>query len=385
MNLNPVFIMLALVLGSAACTPTESGDSDTNDAYGGQATDQGGQSGGDLGQDAAMDGPFDAGIKDLGPTDGQPMAEDSSPDPDIGQPPDGALAPVADADLCPPRATRAQPMVVDRFEDGSPEVEVMADGYRVIAPDGHGALAQHTLAVLPSCHEAIAAEMGYCHPWREAIVHYGRFEPSRAKAEFGVVYMGRSEAALLRLDDPDVWQEPPALCGGQTTLAHESVHTFQPPDLPAWLKEGWADYFGKIIVGGSTYECGATSLCIRPPNPGGRPQPEACPNPMEYWDLSDPDWGVRPDPDDEGGASGQSNKDRYYKTGTCFWQSIREVYGPDVLRVIFRRMHLEPRDDVPIFPFSPETNDLLMRTYFVPITGPEVWALVAPYGVVPAP
>ena len=290
-----------------------------------------------------------------------------------------------DADLCPPMATRPEPTLVDRFEDGSPEVEVGAVGYRVIAPQGHQALAEQALGVLPSCHEAIAEEMGYCHPWTEAVVHYGRFEPSRAKADDGVVYIGRSEESLSRLDDPDAWRAAPAVCGGQSTLGHESVHTFQPADLPAWLKEGWADYFGKVVVDGSTYECGETSVCIRPPNTGGRPQPDECPNPILYWDLSDPSWGERPDPNADRGEGGGSNKDRYYKTGTCFWQSIRDAYGADVLRTIFRRMHLERRDDLPVFPFSRETNDLLMRTYFVPVTGPEVWALVARYGVVPLP
>ena len=293
-------------------------------------------------------------------------------------------SPVADAEFCPPRATKPEPILVKTFEDGSPDTEVVINGYRVIAPEGHQTLAQHTLNVLPNCHDAITEHMGYCHPWQEAIVHYGRFEPSRAKADDGVVYIGRSELSLSRLDDPDVWRALPTLCGGQSTLAHESVHTFQPTNLPAWLKEGWADYFGKIIVGESTYECGEASVCIRPPNTNGRPQPDECPNPIQYWDLSDPNWGARPDPNEKRSEGKQSNKDRYYKTGTCFWQSIRDAYGADVLHTIFRLMHIEQRDDLPVFPFSAETNDLLMRTYFVPITGPGVWALVAPYGVLPA-
>jgi hypothetical protein len=293
--------------------------------------------------------------------------------------------PMADAEFCTPRATRPEPTLVETFEDGSPEVEVIINGYRVIAPEGHQALAQNTMDVLPSCHDAIAEHMGYCHPWREAIVHYGRFEPSRAKADDGIVYIGRPETSLLHLDNPDVWLTLPTLCGGQSTLAHESVHTFQPADLPAWLKEGWADYFSKIVVGGSTYECGETSVCIRPPNTNGRPQPDECPNPIQYWDLSDPDWsGTRPDPNDEEDEGKQSNKDRYYKTGTCFWQSIRDAYGTDVLHTIFRLMHMEQRNDLPVFPFSAETNDLLMRTYFIPVTGPGVWDLVAPYGILPA-
>jgi len=288
-----------------------------------------------------------------------------------------------DAEFCPPRVTRPEPTLVKRFEDGSPDIEMVVNGYRVIAPDGHQDLAQHTLEVLPSCHDAIAEHMGYCHPWQETIVHYGRFELSRAKADDGVVYIGRPEVSLSRLDDPNIWQEFPTLCGGQSTLAHESVHTFQPADLPAWLKEGWADYFSKIIVGGSTYECGEMSLCIRPPNLSGRPHPAECPNPIQYWDLSDPDWGVRPDPNEKRDEGEQSNKDRYYKTGTCFWQSIRDTYGTDVLRTIFRLMHIEQQYDLPVFPFSAETNDLLMRSYFVPVTGPDVWDLVAPYGIIP--
>ncbi len=290
-------------------------------------------------------------------------------------------APVADAEFCPPQATRPEPTLVNRFQDGSPEVETVVNGYRVIAPEGHQALTQHALGVLPNCHDSIAEHMGYCHPWREAIVHYGRFESSRAKADDGVVYIGQPEVSLSRLDNPNVWRELPTLCGGQSTLAHESIHTFQPANLPAWLKEGWADYFSKIVVGGSTYECGEMSVCIRPPNTGGRPQPDECPNPIQYWDLSDPDWGVRPNPNEKRGEGEQSNKDRYYKTGTCFWQSIRDTYGADILRTIFRLMNIEQRDDLPVFPFSAETNDLLIRTYFVPVTGPDVWSLVAPYGI----
>ena len=139
----------------------------------------------------------------------------------------------ANTDFCPPLVTRPEPTLVDTFEDGSPEIEVVVNGYRVIAPEGHQALAQNTMDVLPSCHDAITEHMGYCHPWREAIVHYGRFEPSRAKADDGIVYIGRPETSLSQLDNPDVWQTLPKLCGGQSTLAHESVHTFQPTNLPA--------------------------------------------------------------------------------------------------------------------------------------------------------
>ena len=289
----------------------------------------------------------------------------------------------SDVDLCPPIDQRPEPTLVDRFEDGSPEVEVRSGPFVVLAPEGHEPLAQHALDVLPGCHAVIRSHMGYCHPWREAIVHYGRFEPSRAKAENGVVYIGLSEMSLARLDQANVWRGEPAICGGQTTLAHEIVHTFQPAALPAWLKEGWADYFGQILVGGKTYECGPTSVCVRPPNTGGRPQPDACPNPIEYWDLSDPDWGVRPDPDDdrERAPNAESNKGRYYKTGTCFWQTIRDTYGADAIQMIFRDMYLNPREDLPIFPFSSETNERLMRIYFEPVLGPEVWALVEPYGI----
>jgi hypothetical protein len=376
----PVVIMVCL-----GCTSMTSGDGTTNQgsmdqAMAGSLLDarmMDGAFANDLG--VAIDGAkIDSAVMDIRVND-----EDAMVDVGVGRPDDAAPRPMADADLCPARATRSEPTLVDRFEDGSPELEVAANGYRVIAPEGHQALAEYTLGALPNCHAAIAEHMGYCHPWSEAIVHYGRFELHRAKAEDGVVYIGQPEASLTRLDQPDVWQTLPVLCGGQSTLAHESVHTFQPADLPAWLKEGWADYFGRIVVGGSTYECGETSVCIRPPNTGGRPQPDECPNPVEYWDLSDPDWGTRPDPDDDRGEGGQSNKGRYYKTGTCFWQSIRDAYGPDILRTIFRLMHLNQRDDLPVFPFSAQTNDLLIRTYFVPVTGPEVWALVAPYGVVP--
>jgi hypothetical protein len=301
---------------------------------------------------------------------------------DEGEEEDGSMA---DTELCPPRATRPEQMLFEIFEDGSPEVEVVVNEYKVIAPEDHKALAQNTLGVLPSCYDTIAEHMGYCHPWREVIVHYGRFEPSRAKVDEGVVYIGRPEASLLHLDDPDVWLEFPTLCGGQSILAHESVHTFQPANLPAWMKEGWADYFSKIVVDGSTYECGEASVCIRPLNKDGRSQPDDCSNLIQYWNLSDPEWsGARPDPNDGQGESEQSNKYRYYKTGTCFWQSIRDAYGADVLRTIFRLMHMDQRDDLPVFPFSAETNDLLMRTYFVPVTGPGVWDLVAPYGILPA-
>ena len=100
--------------------------------------------------------------------------------------------------------------------------------------------------------------------------------------------------------------------------------------------------------------------------------------------MSDPDWsGTRPDLSDGQTESEQSNKHRYYKTGTCFWQSIRDTYGVEALHNIFRMMHIEQRDDLPVFPFSPETNDLLMRTYFVPVTGPGIWDLVSPYGIFP--
>ena len=99
--------------------------------------------------------------------------------------------------------------------------------------------------------------------------------------------------------------------------------------------------------------------------------------------MSDPDWGTRPEPgkDREGGTTGQSNKGRYYKTGTGFWQGLRDSFGADALRVVFRRMHLNQRDDLPIFPFSTETNDRLIRAYFEPVLGPDVWALVERYGV----
>lgn len=85
------------------------------------------------------------------------------------------------------------------------------------------------------------------------------------------------------------------------------------------------------------------------------------------------------------GQGGLSNKDRYYKTGTYFWQSLHDVYGAEVLKTVFRRMHVEPREDLPVFPFSSATNDLLIRTYFLPIMEPEVWALVERYGIVPMP
>jgi hypothetical protein len=305
----------------------------------------------------AADDPLDAAHDsvDVGPDDGDP--------------------------ICPGAETRPRPAIIHRFEDGSPEVELQLGRYRVIAPEGHEALIQHALDVLPSCYQAIEALMGHCNPWGESVVHYGRNSVSKGKVDRGVVYIGRTEVALTHLDDASAWAGQPSLCGSQNTLSHEAVHTFQPESLPAWLKEGWAEYFSKIIVSGYTYECSDRSLCRVPPSIGGRPPPEDCPNPIEYWDLSDPDWaGERPGEGEEGR---DSNKSRYYDTGTCFWQSLMEAYGEEQLRLVFQKMHLEPRDDLPNFPFSAEINDRLMRVYFVPVLGESVWPLVARYGVTP--
>ena len=336
-------------------------------------------------QDLGLDGGVgaDAPGRDVGGIDIGALDWGFFPPADGGLPPADAGA--EDDPWCPPRAERPEPTLRDRFEDGSPEISGREGPYRVIAPEGHEALVEHALAALPGCHDFLREQMGYCHPWREAIVHFGRYE-SRAKAEDGVVYIGRSEAMLSRLGQGSSWAEPPALCGGQSTFAHESVHTFQPANLPAWLKEGWADYIGLIMVGGSTYECGETSVCIRPPPINGRPPPEACSNVVEYWDLSDPNWsGERPDPGEEPDPDEgtQSNKGRYYKTGTCFWQSLMEVYGADALRAVQQKMHAEPRDDLPVFPFSAATNRLLIQTYFEPLLGAGVWPLIERYGISP--
>jgi hypothetical protein len=292
---------------------------------------------------------------------------------------------MADAgfDNCPPLEQRPEPLITHHFEDQSPEISRTSEQYTVIAPQGHEALAEHALAALPACHQAIQELMGYCHPWRRAIVHFGRFETSKAKASDGVVAIGRPERSLDNLDLAASWPGPPAFCAGQSTLAHESAHTFQPASLPAWLKEGWADYVGQILVKGMTYRCEESSFCVLLPPSNGRPQPDECPTPVEYWDLSDPNWSsTRPEPGaDAGPNTGAENKSRYYKTGTCFWQSLHQAFGGDALRQVMQKMHAEPRDDLPVFPFSAATNELLIRSYFEPVMGQQVWPIIERYGI----
>lgn len=309
---------------------------------------------------------------EAGPKDATPLSPDA-----------GERLNDAGFDNCPPLEERPEPQITHRFEDQSPEISRSSAQYTVIAPEGHEALAENALAALPACHQALQELMGYCHPWRQAIVHFGRYGSSKAKASDGVVAIGRPEPSLDTLDLAASWHAPPALCSGQSTFAHESVHTFQPVMLPAWLKEGWADYVGQILVRGMTYRCDESSLCVLLPPTDGRPQPEVCPHPVDYWDLSDPNWSSdRPEPgSDAGPNTGAENKSRYYKTGTCFWQSIRDEFGQDALRQVMQKMHAEPRDDLPTFPFSAQSNELLIRSYFEPIMGPQVWPLIERYGI----
>jgi hypothetical protein len=320
--------------------------------------------------------------RDAGAPPTPPIADAGASPVDAG----GSAADAGAANECPPLAERPEPTLTHRFEDGSPEVTRRQGQFSVIVPEGHEALAEQALAVLPSCHEAIAERMGYCHPWREVIVHFGRNDSSKGKASDGVVNIGRNEAGLSQLDRAEAWPGAPAICGDQYTVAHESVHTFQPANLPAWLKEGFADYFAKIVVGGMTYRCEETSLCVLAPPSNNRPPPDECPSPVEYWNLSDPDWsGERPDPGEEPDPNnnGAVNKSRYYKTGTCFWQSLIEAYGDDALRQVMQKMHAEPSDELAPFPFSAEANALLIGTYFEPILGDGVWSLIARYGIEP--
>ena len=60
-----------------------------------------------------------------------------------------------------------------------------------------------------------------------------------------------------------------------------------------------------------------------------------------------------------------------------------QAFGQEAIHQVLLAMHTEPRDDLPVFPFSAQTNRLLIQSYFEPIMGPEVWEHIARFGIRP--
>ena len=184
---------------------------------------------------------------------------------------------------------------------------------------------------------------------------------TKSKVENGVVYLGRIAATLSNWIHRDYWGQMAGACD-DTTLAHETVHTFQTSHAPAWLKEGQAQYIADVAMGQTTYHCNATDM-------------EICYNTScttyPYWDLSDNNW--------EGG-----NKHLYYKTGACFWKVLSDAYDPHKLRGVTRSLIASPLEEVGVFPFSAQTNALIINHHFVPYLGDSVWQKIARFGI-PAP
>lgn len=121
---------------------------------------------------------------------------------------DVAVAPMLDAALCPPLKNRSDPVVVNRFEDGSPAPGMSAGQYRVIVPQDHEALAEHAPNVLLGCHVLWLMSWGIVTPGDKSLcttVALSRAEPKRSRGS------SMSDCLKCRLDVSIILR-----CGHQT-------------------------------------------------------------------------------------------------------------------------------------------------------------------------
>lgn len=260
--------------------------------------------------------------------------------------------------ICPITDVVEDPVVVRKFQENDLEHEVTEGRYRVIVPLDYASIADDLLAILPDCEEYIETFLGYCRPWSESIVHLGVFSSTKSKVENGVVYLGRMPVVFSNWIHRDYWGEATRVCG-DNTLAHETVHTFQTPHAPAWLKEGQAQYLADVVLGYKVYQCNESDMEICS-DTGCTTYP--------YWDLSNNNW--------EGG-----NKHLYYKTGACFWKILTDAYDTNKLREVTRSLAASPLEEVGVFPFSAQTNALIINHHFVPYLDVNVWPKIARFGI----
>ncbi|MDP7039646.1 MAG: hypothetical protein QGI45_10845 [Myxococcota bacterium] len=264
--------------------------------------------------------------------------------------------------ICPITDTVVDPVVVQKFQDNEEEYEAHAEHYRVIVPAGYEQIADDLLPILPTCETTIENFLGYCRSWSEVIVHIGLYTSQKSKVEDGVVYLGRTAHTLSNWIERDYWGQATGPCGGDNTLAHETVHTFQTAHAPAWLKEGQAEYLAAVVLAETHYQCDENDMAIC--------NDAECTT-YPYWDLSDNNW--------QGG-----NKHLYYKTGTCFWQLLTDEYGGEKIRNVARSLAASPLEAVGNFPFSAETNALIINHHFIPYLGDDVWEKIARFGIEPS-
>lgn len=263
-----------------------------------------------------------------------------------------------DGVICPIGDVAEEPVVAHKFQDNDQEHEATEGRYRVIVPADYPSIADDLLEILPTCEAYLESLLGYCRPWSKVIVHLGVYSTTKSKVDDGVVYLGRQAAVFSNWITRDYWGKVTGACG-DTTLAHETTHTFQTPHAPAWLKEGQAEYLANVVLGQTSYHCNATDMDICPDS-GCTTYP--------YWDLSDQNW--------EGG-----NKHLYYKTGACFWKVLTDAYGTNKMRDVTRSLGAFPLEAVSTFPFSSETNALIINHHFVPYLDDDVWHKIARFGI----
>jgi len=251
-----------------------------------------------------------------------------------------------------------EPVVKQLWQNNESEHQITNENYAIIVPEGYASIADHLSEFLPSCEAFIETFLGYSSPWSKYIVHIGLYDLYKAKMEGGVVYMGVPEKMLSNWVENADWKDATGPCGGFKTLAHESVHTFQSDNTPAWLKEGQADYVAEVVLGDAEYHCHGSDMEVCTPN--------GCRTYL-YWNLSDQEWGGK--------------KHLYYKTGVCFWQGLTEIYGASKVQEVARSIILDPLEGVGSYPFSDETNARIIEHHFSPILGDRVWSHISKYGI----